>query len=127
MSKEKQIESTDWLIRGIPKEQLEREKRVAIMSADLEMCHTEFSTGVGEIYTDYDTTAQKMFAIGYRKQSEWISVEERLPVPYADVIVYDKASGVIMDSMLSTGEFVNGLVVTHWMTLPEAPKKGGEE
>lgn len=70
MSKEKQIESTDWLIRGIPKEQLEREKRAAIMSADLELCHTEFATGVGEIYTDYDATAQKLIAKGWSKQSE---------------------------------------------------------
>lgn len=69
---------------------------------------------------------EKEITAGYRKQSEWISVEERLPVPYADVIVYDKASGVIMDSMLSTGEFVNGIVVTHWMPLPEAPKGGAE-
>ena len=70
MSKEKQIKSTDWLTRDIPKEQLEREKQEAIMSADLELCHTEFMIGVGEIYTDYDTTAQKMYNIGYRKQSE---------------------------------------------------------
>jgi hypothetical protein len=74
MSKEQQIESTDWLTRGISKEQLEREKQEAVMSADLAMCHTEFTTGVGEIYTDYDTTAQKMYAIGYRKQyeCEWV-------------------------------------------------------
>lgn len=73
MSKEKQIESTDWLTRGMSKEEVEREKQQAIMSADLELCHTEFESGVGEIYTDYDTTAQKMFAKGYRKQSdgEW--------------------------------------------------------
>ena len=74
----KQIESTDWLTRGIPKEQLERERQEAIMSADLELCHTEFQTGVGEIYTDYDTTAQKMVAKGYRKQSEgeWVNKSE---------------------------------------------------
>ena len=67
MSREKQIESTDWLTRDIPKEQLEREKQEAIMSADLELCHAEFISG---IYTDYDTIAQKMFAKGWRKQSE---------------------------------------------------------
>ena len=66
----KQIESTDWLTRDIPKEQLERKKQEAIMSSDLEYCHTEFSGDHGEIYTDYDATAKKMFAKGYRKQSE---------------------------------------------------------
>lgn len=69
MSRKKQIESTDWLTRGIPKDQLEREKQEAIMSADLEECHAEFNSG-GEIYTDYDAMAEKMVAKGYRKQSD---------------------------------------------------------
>ena len=69
MSREKQIESTDWLTRGISKEQLEREKREGIMSADLQECFTEFNSN-GEIYVDFDVTAEKMVAKGYRKQSE---------------------------------------------------------
>lgn len=68
MSREK-IESTDWLTRDIPKEQLERKKRVAIMSADLQECHTEFFSNA-ELYTDYDETARQMDDKGYRKQSE---------------------------------------------------------
>ena len=73
MSKEKQIESTDWLTRGISKEQLEREKREAIMSNDLQGCITydEWSVreyGIDSI--DFDVTAEKMVAKGYRKQSE---------------------------------------------------------
>ena len=40
------------------------------MAEALRDCHTEFECGVGEIYTDYDTTAQKMFAKGYRKASD---------------------------------------------------------
>ena len=76
MSKEKQIKTTDWLTRGMSKEQLEREKREAIMSADLQECITydEWSAreyGIDSI--DFDTTAEKMVAKGYRKQSvgEW--------------------------------------------------------
>ena len=65
----KQVKSTDWLTRGISKEQLERKKREGIMSADLQECFTEFSTN-GEIYVDFDVTAEKMVAKGYRKQSE---------------------------------------------------------
>lgn len=73
MNKEKQIESIDWLTRGIPKEQLEREKREAIMAADLQGCITydEWSAreyGIESV--DFDTTAEKMVAKGYRKQSE---------------------------------------------------------
>ena len=71
MSREK-IESTDWLTRDIPKEQLERKKRVAIMSADLQECHTEFFSNA-ELYTDYDETARQMDDKGYRKQSEVVA------------------------------------------------------
>jgi hypothetical protein len=69
MSREKQIESTDWLTKGISKEQVEREKQVATMSGDLVECHTEFYSNA-EIYTNYDETAEKMYGKGYRKQSE---------------------------------------------------------
>lgn len=50
------------------KEQIEE------MADDLLDCHIEFTTGVGEIYTDYTETARKMYVKGYRKQSEgeWI-------------------------------------------------------
>ena len=145
MSKEKQIESTDWLTRGMTKEEVEREKQQAIMSVDLEMCHTEFVTGVGDIYTDYDETARKMFEKGYRRQSEpiscghekgveWISVEERLPEKEDDYLVYTTA-GFIETDRFSVPEdkdvdghwFELDDYVTHWMPLPEAPKmKGGE-
>ena len=66
---DKEIKTTDWLTRGIPKKQLEQEKQEAIMSADLEECLTEFSAD-DDIYVDFDATAEKMFAKGYHKQSE---------------------------------------------------------
>lgn len=49
---------------------MSREKQIEEMSVDLSICLTEFMSGVGDIYTDYDTTAQKMYNKGYRKQSE---------------------------------------------------------
>ena len=144
MSREKQIESTDWLTRGMSKEQLEREKREAIMSADLQGCITydEWSAreyGIDSI--DFDTTAEKMVAKGYRKQSEWISVDERLPdkfgkyltyikshySSYVDILYYDsnQSAWYFFDNEWGDCE-VND--VTHWMPLPEAPKmKGGAE
>ena len=56
----------------------EREKQIEEMADDLMACHSEFETGVGEIYTDYATTAYKMFSKGYRKQSEgeWIDEDD---------------------------------------------------
>lgn len=129
MSKEKQIESTDWLTRDIPKEQLEQEKQEAIMSTDLGMCHTEFETGVGEIYTDYDETSRKMFAKGYRKQ-EWISVDERLPNEAESVLAYGE-TGICFATRYE-GDWLTPMIypgeLTHWMPLPEPPMmKGGAE
>ena len=139
MSREKQIESTDWLTRGISKEQLKREKQEAIMSADLELCHTEFATGVGEIYTDYDTTAQKLIAKGWSKQSEgeWISVKDRLPEKDGRYLVWvvtpnrGCVEGVQMRWFRNCDIYYNYMWknhYTHWMPLPEPPKmKGGAE
>ena len=72
MNKEN-IKTTDWLIRGIPKEQLARERREAIMSADLEECMSfdiwmEIETD--EKTVDYDYVAEKMVAKGYCKEAD---------------------------------------------------------
>ncbi len=130
---------------------MSKEKQIEDFENDLRECHTEFATGVGEIYTDYDTTAQKMFDKGYRKQSEWISVEERLPedtIPtdykYKTIkvlVAIKEKNGVTIRTQKRfldyayrddertafwTWRFSAGNV-THWMPLPEAPKKGGAE
>ena len=94
MSTENQIKSTDWLTRGISKEQLEREKREAIFSSDLQGCieYDEWSAreyGVESI--DFDATAEKMVAKGYRKQ-EWISVEV---VRCKDCLYSEEVQGVL--------------------------------
>ena len=68
MSRDKQnIKTTDWLIRGIPEEQLKREKREAILSAYLQLCMTydEETKGI-----DFDATAEKLVAKGYVKASD---------------------------------------------------------
>ena len=72
---------------------------------------------------------------GYRKQSEWISVDEKFPKHLEKVLVCDDKQNMFMALYVT---YDNGgfdwctsvrLVykVTHWMPLPEAPKmKGGE-
>ena len=76
-----------------------------------------------------DFTAIKMTAKGYRKQSEWISVEERLPEREGYYLT-STIKGVIMIGAFF-GYYASGdrpqfkYDVTHWMPLPEAPK-GGE-
>ena len=64
MNKEN-IKTSDWLIRGITKEQLAREK--AVMSAYLKLCITYDKETNG---IDFDATAEKMLTEGYCKEAD---------------------------------------------------------
>lgn len=64
--------------------------------------------------------------------NEWISVKDRLPELYEDVLVYDKHYGIIIPSYHDEKAFYREdenrfdiplLYVTHWMELPEKPKE----
>lgn len=67
----------------------------------------------------------------------WISVEERLPPKYSDVLIFSKRDRVISALYDDCNGFFNIFIedydgspryerhyedVTHWMPLPEAPK-----
>ena len=84
--------------------------------------------------------AEALCKAGYRKQSEseWISVEDRLPEPQKSLLVY-----VCMDGewqiregwygemtklffVLAGYPYRTDATVTHWMPLPEPPKGGAE-
>ena len=80
--------------------------------------------------TKFMRVARHLHRNGYRKQ-EWISVDERLPSHLQKVLVCDSFGNMVTAIFLS---FDNGgcdwcsavrIVheVTHWMALPETPKK----
>ena len=93
--------------------------------------------------------AAKLYNAGYRKQSEWISVDERLPEEVygkhrkrISVLVctesgkistasrqravhFDKSKLVWVE--LDTFDWSGRKHITHWMPLPEPPKEGGAE
>lgn len=102
--------------------------------------------GENDIYT-MDIAKVLYHQEGYRKQSEWISVDERLPdCEYGsetEALLFRLKTGSVEAGYFGTGgrfrdkyfrcyhhanEGWDAKDVTHWMPLPEPPKmKGGAE
>jgi hypothetical protein len=130
MSGEKQIEEMVRLIETTCSER--------ISEAGESILRCPFSYGCNEC------TAVALYNAGYRKQSGWISVEERLPENYGPVLVACEGLTIGGAAPIAIGSYGGGfwsladadgtcyltkymhVVVTHWMPLPEPPKKGGE-
>ena len=56
--------------------------------------------------------------------SEWISVKDRLPEPWTEVLVWRGSEYPIVSSeVTSTGLWCHFFNITHWMPLPEPPKE----
>jgi hypothetical protein len=70
--------------------------------------------------------AKTLYKAGYRKQSGWISVDERLPEMHEDVLCLCGRS-VEIDFRCSDDTWcgVHNNPITHWMPLPEPPKMKG--
>ena len=69
------------------------------------------------------------FSFGQEKGDEWISVDERLPEDGVWVLGYSAKSvrGGLCNCLKSyVREFGNYDDTTHWLPLPEFPKKKGE-
>ena len=122
-----------------------KEKQIEEMSADIQKAVNGCSSYWSGLIAD------KLYTAGYRKQSEWISVGERLPedtIPddykYKTIKVLVAIKGKNGVTIRTQERFLDCTYrddkrtafwtwrfsagnVTHWMPLPEAPKKGGEE
>lgn len=65
--------------------------------------------------------ANDLYLEGYRKQSGWISVDERLPeIPGEYIVAVDTDEGLVSSTRFFVDRFIGK--VTHWMPLPEPPK-----
>jgi hypothetical protein len=77
--------------------------------------------------------ASHLYNAGYRKQSKWISVDERLPDREGKYLVCTTNGNIGVGNFIDyygkgTHLCFDCWAVTHWMPLPEAPKmKGGAE
>ena len=88
---------------------------------------------------EWTQIAKHLYNAGYRKQSEWISVEERLPSEDEQRDEYGELVPFLVcekDTKYPYRAFYDGTIwgdglmkikgITHWMPLPEAPtEKGG--
>lgn len=75
--------------------------------------------------------ARRAVAKGWCRQSEWISVEERLPERTGKYLVFTYNGrlyiGDFIDHYCDGNPQFDDYKVTHWMPLPEPPKKDGGE
>jgi hypothetical protein len=119
---------------------IEKEKQIEEMAKV--MCkyyNTEKCTQCGEYpYCSIGQQAEDLYNAGYRKQSGWISVEDRLPEESGEYLVFGRTFGnkkpqiwicecISIGSVMGWCNNAKNPVVEAWMPLPEAPKmKGGE-
>jgi hypothetical protein len=128
----------------------DRKKQIREMARDLccaKICPKEIRAeciGLGDCDQSKDV-AVHLYNEGDRKQSEWISVEERLPDNYRAVLVACEYTTIGGGARIAIGSYGGGFwsladadgthyltkymhaVVTHWMELPEAPKMTRKE
>lgn len=90
-----------------------------------EMAEVICGSGMVDTYSRCEIIAEELYIADYRKQSGWISVDERVPEDGSPVIVYLKSGGITIARYdMAWGRFrtSGSITVTHWMPLPERPK-----
>ena len=81
----------------------------------------------------YDDTVMvdKAYYNKLKEQTTWISVKDRLPEMYVNVLVYTECKNTFIVSMDYTEKWEDDYGyyleenVTHWMPLPKPPKEEG--
>ena len=115
---------------------MSREKQIEEMTCEkclhYEMCLEKFRNAKKDGFCEFVDEEEyfshadecDFFVTGYRKQSEWISAEERLPEKEGRYLVYGSIGGMPLVCGAHYDKY-NGFGdddFTHWMPLPEPPK-----
>lgn len=123
-----------------------RKKQIEEMAEMLEIIENARETYANDItdHTENEYIREGLLNAGYRKQNEWISVDERLPKECKNVLCFARNKTIIafMEKVEDCGEYVpvfwdwvaydrddtyEEVCATHWMPLPEAPKMRKED
>jgi len=110
------------------KEQIEEIARVLCEKYDTEHCKVCDHHGRCMVRLE----AEWIYEAGYRKQSEWISVEDQEePTENGTYLcygywVYSGRKQIETVRYFGEWDIVNNFVLTHWMPLPSAPEMKGE-
>ena len=90
-------------------------------------CNSCTHFGACSKWTDFPKQCGVPVCASFAQQSEWISVEDRMPPALGKVLVYSPILGVYMTCYTAYSPSFAEPSVTHWMPLPEPPEmKGGE-
>ena len=101
-----------------------KEKLVELLRKPIEMMPGRTGTPYIQFTMPYaEELADHLIANGVTVQ-EWISVKDRLPEQFVDVLVF-RNGNIKIDHHEENGWFAydfNGKRATHWMPLPQPPK-----
>ena len=96
------------------------------MANDIDKSHWRIEQDWRGCNLNSSEIAEHLYNAGYRKQSAWISVDERLPTWKDGKVLIHTRYGISIAQKTTTnhwkGDNAIPKLITHWMPLPEPPK-----
>lgn len=107
-----------------------QEEKNGVLFFDYNMAREEFEKKLYNMFVkeDYSLDTIISWAISYGElHNHWISVEDKLP-EYDQKVLWCWDDGLISIGRVALDEqHIEAGYITHWMPLPQPPKKGGEK
>lgn len=91
--------------------------------SEKELNSTSFGMITSSVLNKAERAISEMPAADVQPVNHWVSVNDRMPEQYTDVIVFTKGGTITVDYVDENGDFYYyGEYVTHWMLLPTPPE-----